>query len=60
MEVLNVEDKVMTEILKCFSVVLSSSTVGQIAMDLMINPPTKETVSEACWNKYNSEMTEMT
>lgn len=45
MELTNIDPRVEAEILKSLSVVLSSSTVGQLAMDMMINPPTKETTT---------------
>lgn len=40
---------------KLKSIGLCSNTVGQIAMDLMVNPPTKGRESDECYDQYSKE-----
>jgi len=49
-------DKYADEMLyKLKSIELCSNTVGQIAMDLMVNPPTQGRESDECYELYKKE-----
>lgn len=42
----NVDEKVRSEMVKLKSINLCSNVIGQIATDLMVNPPTLATASK--------------
>ena len=55
MELVNVEEAVLGEMVKLQSIILSSSVVGQLAMNLMVDPPTKDNVSIETYEEYTAE-----
>jgi alanine transaminase len=52
----NVPDQMKDAIFKLKSLEICPNIVGQIAMDLLINPPNKDTCSDATLRKYNEEV----
>lgn len=55
MELVNVEEAVCGEMLKLQSIILSSSVVGQLALDLLVEQPTPDTVSPETYEAYTKE-----
>ena len=55
MELVNVEEAVCGEMLKIQSIILSSSVVGQLAIDLLVNPVTSENSSAETYAAYRKE-----
>lgn len=55
-EMVNLDPKVQQEIYKLKTIYLSSSTAGQVMLELMARPPTKETASDLTVSQYNKEV----
>jgi alanine transaminase len=55
-ELHNIDPGVAQEIYKLKTIYLSSSSAGQVMLDLMARPPTNQTASEATVNQYNKEI----
>lgn len=55
MELVNVEEEVCAEMLKLQSIILSSSVVGQLAMDLLVDPVTQDNASPEVYAAYRKE-----
>eukprot|EP00828_Plagiopyla_frontata_P045280 TRINITY_DN76_c0_g2_i1.p1 TRINITY_DN76_c0_g2~~TRINITY_DN76_c0_g2_i1.p1 ORF type:complete len:510 (-),score=78.12 TRINITY_DN76_c0_g2_i1:118-1647(-) len=56
MELVNIDPEVQKEIYRLQSLAICSNIIGQIALDLMINPPTLEDgYSQETVNQYNEE-----
>jgi len=51
----NLTERAEEMLYKLKSIELCSNTIGQAAVELMINPPTKGVESDACVAKYNEE-----
>jgi len=52
LEMLNIDSQVKQQIRKIRTVSLCANTVGQIAIDLMCNPPNSQSVSKEIVAKY--------
>lgn len=59
MELTNIDTDVIAQIVKLKSIYLCSNTTGQIATDLLVNPPNLETCSEPTVQKYLAEKEEI-
>ena len=55
MELVNVDENVCAEMLKLQSIILSSSVVGQLAMNLLVDAPTAENCSVETYESYKKE-----
>ena len=55
-ELHNIDPAVAQELYKLKTIYLSSSSAGQVMLDLMARPPTNETASEKTVNQYNHEI----
>lgn len=59
MELTNIDTDVAAQIIKLKSIYLCSNTTGQIATDLMVNPPNLATCSQKTVEKYLNEKNEI-
>lgn len=55
MELVNVEEPIISEMVKLQSIILSSSVVGQLALDLLVSPPSKDNCSPETIELYEKE-----
>ena len=55
MEVVNIEEAVCGELLKLQSIILSSSVVGQLALDLLVDQPTPDNCAPETYVAYRKE-----
>ena len=56
MELINIDPLVMQELYKLQSITLCSNSIGQVAMDLMVNPPSQSNgCSQETIKKYQDE-----
>lgn len=56
MELLNIDHEVKAQILKLSSIMLCSSTIGQLGMELVLNPPTENQPSFQLFMKEKNEI----
>jgi len=56
MEIHNLPQTAEDVMYKLKSIELCSNTIGQLAVQLMVNPPTKGVESDACVEQYNEEV----
>lgn len=55
MELVNIEEGVCSEMLKLQSIILSSSVVGQLAINLLVDPPTPDNCAPETYAAYKKE-----
>jgi aspartate/methionine/tyrosine aminotransferase len=55
MECVNIDQKVKDQILKVQSIMLASNTLGQLAMELYVNPPQESELEPETWKLYQKE-----
>jgi len=59
LEMFNIDQGVETQLKKLKTVSLCSNTIGQVMIDLLVNPPTEEENGKEVWAKYEQEKNEI-
>lgn len=60
MEIINIEPKVKETILKLLSIGIAPNTLGQLAIDLLVDPPKQEDLEIETWSNYKLEIDHLT